>query len=159
MTWPRDQWVQFWWRSGSPSGSRSLKSEIWIHWIIELLTDFDEILWRAGVWPRDQLITFWWRSASLCGSGSPFWITIRIHPGRTATILLCWRSAEVCAVWVLLVVCAFLIHLFHISCHYSDGFRSSRLYGGSRWQLKWEKTLAVISATYRTKSTIWRTHI
>ena len=24
-------------------------------------------------------------------------------PGRTATILLCWRSAEVCAPWVLLV--------------------------------------------------------
>jgi len=28
-------------------------------WIIELPTDFDEILRRAGVWPRDQLITFW----------------------------------------------------------------------------------------------------
>jgi len=26
----------------------------------KLPTDFDEILWRAGVtWPRDQLITFW----------------------------------------------------------------------------------------------------
>jgi len=24
--WPRDQWVQFWWRSGSASGSRSPKS-------------------------------------------------------------------------------------------------------------------------------------
>jgi len=24
--WPKDQWVQFWWRSGSPSGSRSPKS-------------------------------------------------------------------------------------------------------------------------------------
>jgi len=24
----------------------------------KLLTDFDEILRRAGVWPRDQLITF-----------------------------------------------------------------------------------------------------
>jgi len=35
-----------------------VKSEIRIHWIIELPTDFDEILWRAGVWPRDQLITF-----------------------------------------------------------------------------------------------------
>jgi len=23
------------------------------------ITDFDEILWRAGGWPRDQLITFW----------------------------------------------------------------------------------------------------
>jgi len=37
----------------------SPKSEIRIQWIIELTTDFDEILWRAGVWPRDQLITFW----------------------------------------------------------------------------------------------------
>jgi len=45
----------------------------------KLPTDFDEILWRAGVWPRDQLITFWWRSASLSGSGSPFRITIRIR--------------------------------------------------------------------------------
>jgi len=25
----------------------------------KLLTDADEILWRAGVWPRDQLITVW----------------------------------------------------------------------------------------------------
>jgi len=25
----------------------------------KLPTDFDEILWRAGVWPRDQLVTFW----------------------------------------------------------------------------------------------------
>ena len=25
----------------------------------KLPTDFDEILWRAGVWPRDQLMTFW----------------------------------------------------------------------------------------------------
>jgi len=34
--------------------------EFRIHWIIELPTDFGEILWRAGVWPRDQLIiTFW----------------------------------------------------------------------------------------------------
>jgi len=41
---------------------------------------------RAWVWPRDQLITFWWRSASLSGSGKN------------------WRSAEVCAVWVLLVL-------------------------------------------------------
>ena len=43
--WPKNQWVQFWWRSRS----RSPKSEIRIHWIIELPTDFDEILWRAGV--------------------------------------------------------------------------------------------------------------
>jgi len=74
--WSRDQWVQFWWRSGSSSGSRSPKSQIRIHCIIELPTDFDEILWTAGVWPRDQLNTFWWRSASLSGSGSPFRITI-----------------------------------------------------------------------------------
>ena len=64
--WPRDQGGKFWWRSWSPSGSRSLKSEIRIHRIIELPTDFGEILRRAEVWPRDQLIiTFWWRSASL----------------------------------------------------------------------------------------------
>ena len=37
--WPRDQWVQFWWRSGSLSGSRSPKSEIRIHWIIEKVTN------------------------------------------------------------------------------------------------------------------------
>jgi len=24
----------------------------------KLPTDFDEVLWRAGVWPRDQSITF-----------------------------------------------------------------------------------------------------
>jgi len=75
----QDQWVQFWWQSGSPSGSRSPKSEIRIHWIIELPTDFGEISWRVGVWLKDQLITFWWRSASLSGSGSPFRITIRIR--------------------------------------------------------------------------------
>jgi len=45
----------------------------------KLPTDFDEILWRAGVWPRDELITFWLRSASLSGSGNPFRITIRIR--------------------------------------------------------------------------------
>jgi len=58
---------------------RIQESEIRIHWIIELPTDFDEILWRAGVWPRDQLITFWWWSASLSRSGSPFQITIWIR--------------------------------------------------------------------------------
>ena len=26
--WPRDQWVQFWWRSGSPSGIRIQESEV-----------------------------------------------------------------------------------------------------------------------------------
>jgi len=70
--WPRDQWVQFWWRSGSSSP----KSKIGIHWIIKLPTDFDEILRRAGVWPRDQLITFWWWATSLSRSRSPF-IVIR----------------------------------------------------------------------------------
>jgi len=74
----------------------------------KLPTDFDEILWTAGMWPRDQLITFWWRSASLSGSGSPFRITIRIFPlalqENHSAILLCWRSAEVCALWVLLVL-------------------------------------------------------
>jgi len=90
------QWVQIWWRSRSPSESRSPKSEIRIHWIIELPTDFDEILRRAGVWPRDQLIiTFWWRSASLSESGSPFRITI-YYAG---------------VLWVLLVFnCIFLSH-------------------------------------------------
>ena len=32
------------------------ESEIRIHCIIELPSDFDEILWRAGLWPKDQ---FW----------------------------------------------------------------------------------------------------
>jgi len=39
----------------SPSESRSPKSEIRIHWIIEKVTngsDFDEILWIARVWPN-----------------------------------------------------------------------------------------------------------
>jgi len=40
---------------------RIQESEVRIHWIIELPTDFDEILRRAGAWPRDQLLTFWWR--------------------------------------------------------------------------------------------------
>ena len=38
---------------------RIKESEIRIHWIIEYPTDFDEILWRAGVWHRHQLIAFW----------------------------------------------------------------------------------------------------
>jgi len=29
--------------------ARIQESEIQIHWIIELPTDFDEILWKAGV--------------------------------------------------------------------------------------------------------------
>ena len=28
-------------------------------YIVELPTDFDEMLRRAGVWSREQLITFW----------------------------------------------------------------------------------------------------
>jgi len=86
--WPVDQWVQLWWRSGSPPGSRSLKSEIRIHWIIEKVTNgfWWNFMESWGVAYRDQLITFWWRSASLSGS----WKN--------------WRSAEVCALWVLLVI-------------------------------------------------------
>jgi len=65
-------------------------------------TDFDEILRRAGVYVayRDQLIItfpFWWRSALLSGSG------------KNCHILLCWRSAEVCALWVLLVLISYVI--------------------------------------------------
>jgi len=45
----------------------------------KLPTDFDEILWRAGVRPRDQLITFWWWPATLSGFRSLFRITIRIR--------------------------------------------------------------------------------
>ena len=84
--WPRYQWVQCWWLSGSPSGSRSPKSEIRIQWIIEKVTNG---LWRAWVWSRDQLITFWWRSASLSGSWRPFRITIRIRE-ELAFAGLCW---------------------------------------------------------------------
>ena len=75
---PRDQWVHFWWRSGSPSGSRSPKSAF-TGLSKKLPMDFDEILWIAGVWPRDQLITFWQWSASPSGSGSPFRITIQFR--------------------------------------------------------------------------------
>ena len=35
------------------------ESEIRIHWIIDIRTDFNEILRRARVLPRVQLITFW----------------------------------------------------------------------------------------------------
>jgi len=70
------------------------------------------------VWPRDQLITFWWRSASLSGSESPFRITIRTSDLIFVLTLVRyqifyitlrsgsgknWRSAEVYALWVLLV--------------------------------------------------------
>jgi len=33
--WPRDHVIKFWWRYGSPYGSRSPKSEMQIYWIIE----------------------------------------------------------------------------------------------------------------------------
>jgi len=95
----------------------------------KLPTDFDEISWKAGVWPRDQLITFWWRSESLSGPGSPFRITIRIReelprwqhteqmPCKNhSAILLCWRSAEVCALWVLLVLNNFSFMYYFVLC-------------------------------------------
>jgi len=72
----------------------------------KLPPDFDEILWRAG----DQLITFWWRSASLSGSGVRSGSrsgsgknchvvnTQNRRPAKNhSAVLLCWRSAEVCA--------------------------------------------------------------
>jgi len=71
--WPRDQWDKFWWRFGSPSRSRSPKSEIQIHWIIEKVP-----------------------SGLSC--------TNNLHCKNHSAILLCWRSAEVCALWVLLVI-------------------------------------------------------
>jgi len=109
--WPMDQWVQFWWQSGSPSGSRSPKSKIRIHWIIELPTDFDEILRRAGVWPRDQLIiTFWWRSASLSGSVSPFRITIRIREELPQSYYAgIWRRSVLSLSTSSCVICSFIL--------------------------------------------------
>ena len=53
-------------------GVRSPKSRF-TRLLKKLPTDFDEILWRAGMWPRDQLITFWCRSAN----STPF--TAEIH--------------------------------------------------------------------------------
>ena len=100
----------------------------------KLPTDFDEILWTAaGVWPRDQLIkcTFWWRSASLSGvrsgsrSGSKLHVQLciaNLHCKKNhSAILLCWRSAEVCALWVLLV-CLFVrlfVRLWRSLCAFS----------------------------------------
>ena len=65
---------------------------------------------------RDQGYKFWWLSASLSGSGSAFRITIRIReelprcqhtqnrcPQCNPPAELCWRSAEVCALLVVLV--------------------------------------------------------
>jgi len=71
--WPKNQGDKFWWRSGSPSGSRSPKSEIRIHWIIEKVS--------SGL--RSKLHN--------------------LHCKNHSAILLCWRSAEVCAFWALLV--------------------------------------------------------
>jgi len=111
----RDQWVQFWWWQSGDTGVQSLKSAF-TGLSRKLPTDFDEILLTAGVWPRDQLITFWWQSASLSGSGSSLRITIQIREElprcqhteqmrckNHSAVLLCWRSAEVSALWVLLV--------------------------------------------------------
>jgi len=113
--WPRDQWVQFWWRSGSPSGPgvRSPKSAV-TGLSKKLPTDFGEILWRAGVWPRDQLITFWWRSASLSGSGSPFRITIRIGKNCRNSIMLAFGGG--------------LCSLSTSSCYYDHYLRQVRWY-------------------------------
>jgi len=38
-----DQVITLWWRSRSPSGSRSQESEIWIHWIIAKSTSWTQI--------------------------------------------------------------------------------------------------------------------
>jgi len=101
--WPRNQWIR---RSGSPSRSSSPKSEI--HGIIEKVTN-----------------RVWWNFMQSWGCGlETNWLHFgddprhSPNPGRTATsthteqtpcknrsaILLCWRSAEVCALWVLLVI-------------------------------------------------------
>ena len=53
----------------------------------------------CGLQRPTDLITFSWRSPSLSGSGSPFRITIWIREELPQF----WRSAEICALWVLLV--------------------------------------------------------
>jgi len=45
--------------------------------------------------PRDQLITLWWRSGSPSGS--------EVRNPDSLDYRSCWRSAEVCALWALLV--------------------------------------------------------
>jgi len=58
----------------------------------KLPTDFDEILWKAGVWPRDQLIIF--------GDDPHHYPDPRVpcknHSAIILLRLLCWLSAEVC---------------------------------------------------------------
>ena len=92
---PATKWLNF---SDNPDhrpdpGVRSPKSGF-----TGLLKKVSNAFWlnlrRAGVWPRDQLIT--WRSASRSGSGN-------LHCRNHSAILLCWCSAEVCALWVLVV--------------------------------------------------------
>ena len=59
--WPRDQGDKFWWRSGSPPGSRSPKSEICIHWIIE--ESYQRILMKneKNIYFGDkEFINHWW---------------------------------------------------------------------------------------------------
>jgi len=66
--WPRAWVVKFWWRSGSPSGSRSPKSKIRIHWIMKkYLVDSDQSC------------------------------IANLHCKNHSAILLCWRLAEVFA--------------------------------------------------------------
>ena len=64
---------------------------------------------------------YWWRSASLSGSGSLFRITIRIREDLNcrnhSAILLCWRSAELCALWVLLVLLILIVFIVY-SLHF-----------------------------------------
>ena len=81
--------------SGSLSGSRSPKSEIRIHWIIKKVTNgFWWNLWRASVWPRDQHF----------GDDPHHYPDLGVrYIAKIIQQLLRWRSAGVCALWVLLV--------------------------------------------------------
>ena len=76
----RPQWVQFWWRSESPSGSRSPKSEIWIQWIIHYASRSamgysDFIVWRPAISKRtaepDPLAACSWSVSTLVLVASP----------------------------------------------------------------------------------------
>ena len=97
-------------RSGSRSGSRKNCHVVITH----------RNRWRSRAWPRDQVIKYWWRSASASGSRSlKFGFTglskkylvdldqsciANLHCKNHLAILLCWLLAEVCALWVLLVL-------------------------------------------------------
>jgi len=60
----------------------------------KLPTDFDEILWRASVWPRDQHF----------GDDPHHYPDLGVrYIAKIIQQLLRWRSAGVCALWVLLV--------------------------------------------------------